>query len=98
MVKEVLEDWEIRGKQYQGRKIGITNYNYKPVSVVNDNTDETIMKLVKILAIYIAVLLTIDAAWNFYQDFPSVTGFVDHTCRAATDDGATPKTKWSAEL
>jgi hypothetical protein len=31
------------------------------------------------LIIYIAVIVTIHAAWDFYQDFPSVTGFYDHT-------------------
>ena len=57
------------------------------------------MKLLTVISIYIATLLTIDAAWNFYQDFPSVFGFVDHTCKTnTTDDGAAPKTKWSAEL
>jgi hypothetical protein len=29
--------------------------------------------------VYTAIIVTCLLAWNFYQDFPSVTGFYDHT-------------------
>lgn len=32
-----------------------------------------------VLLYYIALVVTVQAAWNLYQDYPSVTGFYDHT-------------------
>ncbi len=36
---------------------------------------------------YLAVLSTLQFAWNLYQDIPSVTGFYDHTvaCSAVSE-------------
>lgn len=33
----------------------------------------------KTLLVFIAIIVTVHLAWDVYQDFPSVTGFYDHT-------------------
>ena len=37
------------------------------------------MAYIKVITTLTLVIITLQAAWNFYQDFPSVTGFYDHT-------------------
>lgn len=44
----------------------------------------------KILLITLTFLVvTAHAAWSFYQDFPSVTGFYDHTAACSPMAAAT---------